>query len=441
MNWDHLLSTKRTGQEHLKEVKHDRTQFQRDYDRLIFSSPFRRLQDKTQVFPLPGSIFVHNRLTHSLEVASVGRSLGNNISRKLMEAQLGDPDLVAEIGAVVAAACLAHDMGNPPFGHSGEAAIGHYFTDGAGRAFKDELTPAQWTDFTRFEGNANALRILTHAFRGRRQGGFAMTYTTVASILKYPYASNLEKKKYGYFQSEEDIFNHIAGELHLKVLDQEKGIYARHPLVYLVEAADDICYQVMDIEDAHKLKILSYEETHKLLTGFFDPKTEAHEFEKINEVFKEVSDKNEQITFLRAKVIGKLVGLCTSIFWNNQETILQGTFQNGLVDHLSGTELKAMETCKELAFKRIYKHQSVVEIEIAGFKILGTLLDEFIKAVINPDDFFSKMLLPFIPEQFKVEKDEPLVNKIQSVLDFVSGMTDVYALDLYRKISGIGLKS
>lgn len=440
MNWDHLLSTKRTGQEHLKEVKHDRTQFQRDYDRLIFSSPFRRLQDKTQVFPLPGSVFVHNRLTHSLEVASVGRSLGNNISRKLMEAKLGNPDLVAETGSVVAAACLAHDMGNPPFGHSGEAAIGHYFTNGAGRAFKGELSNTQWTDFTRFEGNANAFRILTHAFKGRRQGGFAMTYTTVASILKYPYASNLGLKKFGYFQSEKETFNHIARELSLKELDNEKGIYARHPFVYLVEAADDICYQVMDIEDAHKLKILSYDETYNLLTAFFDKETEAHEFNKINEVFKEVTDKNEQMAFLRAKVIGKLVGSCTDIFWNNRNAILDGSFEKGLVDHLTGTELNAMENCKKLAFKRIYKHQSVVEIEIAGFKILGTLLDEFIKAVINPNDFFSKMLLPFIPEQFKVEKKEPLVNKIQSVLDFVSGMTDVYALDLYKKISGIGLK-
>nr|WP_319400948.1 deoxyguanosinetriphosphate triphosphohydrolase [uncultured Carboxylicivirga sp.] len=440
MNWDHLLSTKRTGQEHLTEVKHDRTQFQRDYDRLIFSSPFRRLQDKTQVFPLPGSIFVHNRLTHSLEVASVGRSLGNNLSAKLLNAGFGKPELVSEIGSVVAAACLAHDMGNPPFGHSGEAAIGHYFTNGNGAQFKHLLSEAQWTDFTRFEGNANALRILTHAYRGRRQGGFAMTYTTVASILKYPYASNLGLKKYGYFQSEKEIFHHIANELNLKVLDEEKGIYARHPLVYLVEAADDICYQVMDIEDAHKLKILSYDETVQLLTAFFDKEKEAKEFDKIADVFKDVSDLNERIVYLRAKVIGKLVGLCTEIFWNNQDAILEGTFTKGLVDHLTGTELQAMETCKNLAFKRIYKHQSVVEIEIAGFKILGTLLEEFIKAVINPTDFFSKMLLPFIPEQFKVNADDPLVDKIQSVLDFVSGMTDVYALDLYRKISGIGLK-
>ncbi|MCU4176803.1 deoxyguanosinetriphosphate triphosphohydrolase [Carboxylicivirga sp. N1Y90] len=439
MNWDKLLSTKRTGQENVKEVKHDRTQFQRDYDRLIFSSPFRRLQDKTQVFPLPGSVFVHNRLTHSLEVASVGRSLGNNIAQKLLEAKLGKPELVNEIGAVVAAACLAHDLGNPPFGHSGEEAIGHYFKNGAGKAFQDKLTPAQWSDFTRFEGNANALRILTHAFKGRRDGGFAMTYTTVASILKYPYASNLGLKKFGYFQSELAMFKYIADELGLKKIDEKKGIYARHPLVYLVEAADDICYQVMDIEDAHKLKLLSYEETYALLTGFFDPEKEKHEFVKIADVFTQVSDLNERIAFLRAKVIGKLVNRCTDIFWKNHAIILEGQFSKGLIDHLEGIENDAMEACKKIAFKRIYKHPSVVEIEIAGFRILGTLLEEFVKAVIDPDDFFSKMLLPFIPEQFKVEKEAALVDKIQSVLDFVSGMTDVYAHDLYKKISGLGI--
>ncbi len=440
MNWEQLLSTIRTGQENKQEVKHDRTQFQRDYDRLIFSSPFRRLQDKTQVFPLPGSVFVHNRLTHSLEVASVGRSLGNNISAKLLKAKLGNPDLVAEIGSVVAAACLAHDLGNPPFGHSGEAAIGHYFTNGEGQKFKSELTPSQWTDITRFEGNANALRMLTHAFKGRRQGGFAMTYTTIASILKYPYESGVGMKKFGYFQSEKETFEHIATSLGLQVMDADKGIYARHPLVYLVEAADDICYQVMDIEDAHKLKILSYEETYQLLTGFFDKETEADEFKKIDQVFSDVSDRNERMAFLRAKVIGKLVHLCTEIFWDNHDAILNGTFKKGLIDHLSGTELAAMEICKTTAYSRIYKHPSVVEIEIAGYRILGTLLEEFIKAVTNPDDFYSRMLLPFIPEQFKSEKETPLYEKIQSVLDFISGMTDVYALDLYKKISGTGLK-
>ncbi|MBN2166638.1 MAG: deoxyguanosinetriphosphate triphosphohydrolase [Marinilabiliaceae bacterium] len=439
MNWEQLLTAKRTGQENLTvEKSGDRTQFQRDFDRLIFSSPFRRLQDKTQVFPLPGSIFVHNRLTHSLEVSSVGRSLGNNISRLLVENKIAETDLVYEIGSVVAAACLAHDLGNPPFGHSGEKAISHYFSNGYGSSYKGAVTDAQWNDLINFEGNANAFRILTTKFHGRRTGGFALTYSTVASILKYPYSSSSKgKKKYGYFQSEEITFKKIVKELGL--IELEQGVYSRHPLVYLVEAADDICYQFMDIEDAHKLKILSTDETKALLLSFFDSENDLSLLKKIYEVFTEVTDTNEQITYLRAIVIGKLVQACTDIFWSNRKNILDGTFEGALVDHLPGLLGKAMVVCQNTAIKRIYRHQSVVEIEIAGFKILGVLLDEFIKAVLNPKLYYSKLLLPFIPEQFQVTEEASVYKKIQTVLDFVSGMTDVYALELFRKIKGMGL--
>lgn len=441
MQWHQLLSTKRTGQEDMASVDvHDRTQFQRDFDRLIFSSPFRRLQDKTQVFPLPGSVFVHNRLTHSLEVASVGRSLGNNISRKLLESGEFANPIVNELGAVVAAACLAHDMGNPPFGHSGEEAIAHYFKNGEGKKFKDFVNESEWSDLTRFEGNANALRILTHAFKGRRKGGFALTYTTVASIVKYPYPSCVEgKKKYGFFQSEAEMYRNIAAELDIKCLDAENEIYARHPLVYLVEAADDICYQVMDVEDAHKLHILSFEETYDLLYAFLD--LDGAGKKRIATVLAEVTDRNEQIAYLRARVIGRMVELCTNVFWDNRASILEGSFAKSLVDYLPSYEAKALENCKQTAFTRIYKHQSVVEIEISGFKILGTLLHEFINAVQTPDQYYSKLLLPFIPGQFRVASDASQYEKLQSVVDLVSGMTDVYALDLYRKINGLGLIS
>lgn len=440
MEWHRLLSTKRTGQENVVADVHDRTQFQRDFDRLIFSSPFRRLQDKTQVFPLPGSVFVHNRLTHSLEVASVGRSLGNNVSRKLIDSGECTAPLVHELGSVVAAACLAHDMGNPPFGHSGEEAIAHYFKNGDGARFRNLLTDAEWSDLTRFEGNANALRILVHSFNGRRNGGFALTYTTVASIVKYPYPSDIMgRKKYGFFKSEEMIYRQVANELGVRCIDADRGIYARHPLVYLVEAADDICYQIMDVEDAHKLHILTYDETYKILYSFLDP-SEA-EKTRINKLFEEVTDRNERMAYLRAKVIGRMVELCTNIFWDNRELILAGEFSGSLVDYLPQHEALALKECRENALKRIYKHQSVVEIEISGFKILGTLLHEFIGAVQNPDHYYSKLLLPFIPEQFRVGEDAGQYEKLQSVVDLVSGMTDVYALELYRKINGMGLLS
>lgn len=439
MNWEQLLSTKRTGQEERANGHHDRTQFQRDFDRLIFSSPFRRMQDKTQVFPLPGSIFVHNRLTHSLEVASVGRSLGNNVSRQLKD-KVKTP-LINELGAVTAAACLAHDMGNPPFGHSGEKAISHFFKNGEGRQYRDEVADRPiWNDFIDFEGNANALRLLIHQFSGRRRGGFALTFTTIASIVKYPYASGTpQRKKYGFFQSEKEAFNHIARELGMKEEPGNPGVFFRHPLVYLVEAADDICYQIMDIEDAHKLGILSTDETLSLLMAFFDVSNDKEQLQRIREVFKEVTDTNEQIAFLRAGVIGKLVELCSQEFLKNHDDILAGNYNSSLIKQLTGTEAQAMKQCIDTGFGLIYKHPSVVEIEIAGFKILGSLLKEFTNAVMNPGDYYSGLLLPFIPQQYRVSDKAPVHQKIQTVLDFISGMTDVYALDLFQKINGIGL--
>lgn len=276
MNWNTLISNKRLGQEERHTERHDdRSEFKRDYDRLIFSAPFRRMQNKTQVFPLPGSIFVHNRLTHSLEVASVGMSLGNDVATAIMEKR---PELArtlfSQIGTIVSTACLAHDMGNPPFGHSGEKAIQTFFSEGKGAFLKGIVSEALWNDITHFEGNANAFRLLAHRFKGRRDGGFVMTYTTLASIVKYPFESSLAggHGKFGFFNTEKDIYCKIAEDLGitLKSKPGEPLQYARHPLVYLVEAADDICYEIMDIEDAHKLKILSFAETKNLLLGFFD---------------------------------------------------------------------------------------------------------------------------------------------------------------------------
>ena len=243
MQWEKLISNKRLGQEdsHYKR-RDDRTEFRRDYDRLIFSAPFRRLQNKTQVFPLPGSIFVHNRLTHSLEVASVGRSLGDDVARELLSRhpELKDSHM-SECGSIVSAACLAHDLGNPPFGHSGEISISTYFSEGKGKKYKDLLSDEEWNDLTHFDGNANAFRLLTHQFVGRRKGGFVMTYSTLASIVKYPYPSTMagKKNKYGFFKSEEPTYLNIAEELGIS--RKADGSWCRHPLVYLVEAADDIC--------------------------------------------------------------------------------------------------------------------------------------------------------------------------------------------------------
>jgi dGTPase len=442
MNWNQLISTTRLGQEKLstKENKHSRTQFQRDYDRIIFSSPFRRMQNKTQVFPLPGSIFVHNRLTHSLEVASVGRSLGSMFVERAEKEnmEIGNP-LFYEIGSVVSAACLAHDMGNPPFGHSGEDAIAQFFRKNGNAGFRNELTEAQWRDFTQFDGNANAFRLLGHQFNGRRDGGFALTYTTLASIVKYPFESMMTiKPKYGFFQSEKEIFNRIASELGLLQVSADPIKYVRHPLVFLVEAADDICYQLMDLEDAHKLKIHSFEQTCSLFMGFFDPETEQSQIERIKQTLDLVSDRNEQIAYLRATVIGKLVKQCVDVFWKKQKEILSGDFQSPLIDHVPTVSLAAIQKIKKESIRNIYNDRSVIEIEISGYQIIGTLLEVFVDAILDPQKGISKKMLMLIPDQYSGEL-QSTYQKIQSVVDFVSGMTDLYALDLYRKIKGINI--
>ena len=440
MNWNQLLSTKRLGMEEWKTSARpeDRTQFQRDYDRIIFSSPFRRMQNKTQVFPLPEHIFVHNRLTHSLEVASVGRSLGNLLSEKVT-AEFPENPLVSEIGTIVSAACLAHDLGNPPFGHSGESAISNFFQNGAGKEFQNRLAPAEWSDFVRFDGNANALRLLTHQFNGKRPGGFALTYPTLASIVKYPFESPLAtKQKFGFFQSEKEDYSKIATELQIPQPESEHLSFQRYPLVFLVEAADDICYQIMDLEDACKLGILSYERVKELFLNFYDCTEDKKALKSIEETLNRVTDKNEQISYLRAGVIGKLIHESMRIFEENYETILVGNFNRSLVGSLQNKKAAAMKLVKEVSFSEVYAHRTVVEIEIAGYKIIGTLLEEFVCAVVNPENKYNQKILSLLPEQYRPQSDS-LYHKIQSAVDFISGMTDIFALDLYRKIKGISL--
>ncbi|WP_345952100.1 deoxyguanosinetriphosphate triphosphohydrolase [Mucilaginibacter sp. PAMB04274] len=442
MQWEKLISAKRWGVENNEAQDHDkaRSQFQKDYDRLIFSSPFRRLQNKTQVFPLPGSVFVHNRLTHSLEVASVGRSLGTIFYQNLKK-QEADLDqrlpLISEVGNMVAAACLAHDMGNPAFGHSGESALSRYFTDGDGLAFKPKLTDEQWQDFTHFEGNANAFRLLTHPFTGKGNGAFALTYTTLASIVKYPCAAiaghvkgNIHQKKYGFFQSEQTSFQAIAEDLGLVKVQGSPLIYKRHPLVYLVEAADDICYSIIDLEDAHRLKILSYAQIKELLMPICNSTRMANWLET------EFEDEDAKVSIMRAKAINNLITACSKIFMDNQDSILSGNFNQGLTDALEEPFLTPWNAISKISVQKIYNYQSVVQIEVAGYKVMGGLLEEFIPAVLHNSTSYHNKLVKLIPKQF-ITPNTDLYSKIQSVLDFVSGMTDLYAVELYRNIKGI----
>ncbi len=439
MNWTQLLSTKRFGMEDYHENRaDDRSEFQRDYDRLIFSAPFRRMQNKTQVFPLPGSVFVHNRLTHSLEVACVGRSLGVNVGHQLKSKEIEAPFL-DEIGSIVSAACLAHDMGNPPFGHSGEKAIATYFSEGKGMDLQHLMTDEEWKDITCFEGNANAFRLLTHQFNGRRKGGFVLTYSTLASIVKYPYASihsDFKKQKFGFFKTEKKDFEKIAIELGIMKSPDNSNHFIRHPLVYLVEAADDICYQIMDIEDAHKLKILSSDETKSLFLQFFNEDKRKRRLETL----EMVSDVNEQIAYLRSSVIGLLIEQCSKAFVENEKAILNGTFNSTLIEQLPERTSNAYKSCSKTAADKIYRSQEVLDVELAGYKIILTLLEHLVTAALSPEKAYSKQLLMRIPEQY--ETDSPTTyGKVLSILDYISGMTDVYALDLYRKITGMSIPS
>lgn len=335
-----------------------------------------------------------------------------------------------DIGDIVATACLAHDLGNPPFGHNGEKTISTYFTEGAGQKLHNSLTPQQWADFANFEGNANSFRLLTHQFNGRRPGGYAMTYSSLAAVVKYPFSSMLagDKGKFGYFASEEDIYMKVADDLGIPEI--EHGRHARHPLVYLMEAADDICYQIMDIEDAHKLKILSTDETIALLLGFFDTEEQSH----ILQSMKRLDDPNEQVGYMRSKVIGALVGGCSREFARGESEILAGAYEGCLVANLHPRLSEAYAICSDTAWNKIYRAPEVIDIEIAGNRIITYLMENLVEAVVAPGKAFSKLLLEKVPRQYDVYSPD-LHTRLQAVVDHVSAMTDVYALDLFRTLN------
>lgn len=457
MNWEQLYSYRRSGEPAGKARNPDmlRTSFMRDYDRLIFSSAFRRLQNKTQVFPLPGAVFVHNRLTHSLEVASVGRSLGRAVGEAIAAARtnanIAFQDFYRhELQSVIAAACLAHDIGNPPFGHSGEDAIREFFENLHGRdadILHQELSPNQWRDFTHFEGNANAFRVLTHAFNEPEPGGYRLTYTTLAAIVKYPCSSlqgfdkkngGISTKKSGFFDSERSTFESLAGEL--GILAKGTDIWARHPFVWLTEAADDICYRVIDLEDAHRLRIVSLHTFLDLFLPFFDSGTGYQHTDSIRNRLNRIADDNQKVQFVRASWIGLMVQQLTQAFMAQEAEILEGRLQQSLLDCLPDADKARMQRIQEFSVEAIYNHRSVLEIEVAGFNIIGALLEAFIKAALTPQTSRAEKLLLLLPQQHRIRPDSDSVyERVQKVVDFIAGMTDLYAIDLYRKITGISV--
>jgi dGTPase len=452
MNWNNCFSGDRYGIK--ADPENTRTEFERDWDRIIFSSSFRRLQNKTQVFPLPEEVFVHNRLTHSLEVASVGRSLGKIVGKHISEL----PEVCVNAHSVdfyknhlmhvISAACLAHDLGNPAFGHSGEEAISAYFINKASDLqFKRQFTEGEWADLIAFEGNSNAFRILTKQFNGRISGGFRLTYSTLGSILKYPceaLASEGKKgkkhrSKYGFFQADKPVFTEVVEKLNMiREHEGEKTIYKRHPFVYLVEAADDICYSIIDFEDAHRLKIFS---TDYLIETFLSIITlnKSENTAVILETLDSVKDDNEKIAYLRAKSINYLTQKCAEVFIKHCPKLLAGTFEGDLINHDPNTE-RVMKEIIAKSVKYIYNYPPVVKIELAGLRIMSGLVQDFVEAALldkNQRDKHHEKLLELIPSQYIFDESATPYQKVMSVIDFASGMTDLYALKLYRNLRGI----
>ncbi len=447
MNWEQLLSLKRQGDTNKrlrKEQDETRLGFEVDYDRIIFSSAFRSLQDKTQVIPLSKTSFVHTRLTHSLEVSVVGRSLGRVVGKKILEKH---PHLATihgyqfnDFGAIVAAAALSHDIGNPPFGHSGEKAIGEYFKTGSGTRYKDLLTPKQYQDLIDFEGNANGFKILTESREGI-EGGLRLSYATLGAFMKYPKESlpkkptpHISHKKFGYFQNESSFFHEVAEEIGLLKHNVKNEVtYSRHPLTFLVEAADDICYTIIDFEDGINLGLIDEEYALEYLIKLVKDTINTAKYNKL-------TTTADRLSYLRALAINTLIGEAASIFLENESAILAGTFDTALIDK-SKYEAQINDIIK-ISVEKIYQSQEVTEKEIAGYEILATLLDRYCVATDNynqdKSSNYDKLILRAEGSNFDYKNDD-LYTRLLSISNFVASLTDGNALLKFQKIRGLQL--
>ncbi len=441
MHWEQLLSLKRQGDtsKRLRKEQDDtRLGFEVDFDRIIFSAPFRSLQDKTQVIPLSKTDFVHTRLTHSLEVSVVGRSIGRLVGKKIIEKYPHLKEIhgfqANDFGAIVAAASLAHDIGNPPFGHSGEKAIGEYFSIGKGQKYKDQLTAKEWQDLIDFEGNANGFSVLTSSRLGV-EGGLRLTYAVLGAFMKYPKESlpkkptkNISDKKYGFFQSDKEFFKEVAEELGLIPNKSGNDVgFERHPLAYLVEAADDICYTIIDFEDGINLGLVSEDFALEYLIKLVKDTIDTPKYQTL-------TNKEDRISYLRALAIGNLINDAVRVFIENEEAILKGAFPYALMDK---SKYKAqIDDIIQLSVKKIYQSREVIEKELTGYQIINNLLDKFCTAYNNDFDNtktnFDSLLLKILPEKHLVKK-ESLYERLLHICHFVSLLTDGNAV-LYNKI-------
>ncbi len=444
MNWEQLLSLKRFGDTNKrlrKEQDETRLGFEVDYDRIIFSQEFRSLQDKTQVIPLSQTDFVHTRLTHSLEVSVVGRSLGRKVGQKVLEKHPHLQNIhgfqANDFGAIVATAALAHDIGNPPFGHSGEKSIGEFFKSGEGRQYKDQLSDKEYQDLCEFEGNANGFKILTQS-RAGREGGLRLSYATLGAFTKYPKESlpnkpskHIADKKYGFFQAEKEAFQDVANELGLSKRSSTDISYARHPLAYLVEAADDICYTIIDFEDGINLGLIQEEFALEYLSKVIRDNIIPQNYYALN-------NKEDRVGYLRALAIGALINDAVDIFMKHENAILNGTFDCALLDK-SKFEAQIKDIIK-ISVENIYHSEEVIDKEIAGYQIINKLLSVYTAAVNRSfngmSSNYDQLVLKRLPEtiNFKVPS---LYERLLAVCHYVSLLSDSKAIQNFKKIEGV----
>lgn len=444
MQWEKLLSLRRqgdTGPRLRKAQDESRLGFEVDYDRVIFSSAFRSLQDKTQVIPLSKTDFVHTRLTHSLEVSVVGRSLGRNVGQQLLHKY---PELTKshgyqfnDFGAIVAAAALAHDIGNPPFGHSGEKAIGEFFSTGGGQQYKGQLTAGEYQDLIDFEGNANGFRLLT-ADREGVPGGLRLSYATLGAFMKYPKESlpkkpskHIADKKFGFFQPERSFFTEVAAELGLDARGEGNALsYARHPLTFLVEAADDICYTIIDFEDGINLGLISEDFALEYFINLVKDSIDTSKYHAM-------PIKADRLSYLRALAINTLINDAAATFMQYEDQILEGTFDLSLMDK---SRYKAqISDIIQLSDKKIYRSLEVVEKEIAGFKILADLLEGYTGALVRSKEGkasnYDRLLINTLPDAYQ-ETAGSVYDILLSTSCYIASLSDGAAVHIHNKITG-----
>jgi len=449
MDWENLLSLRRygdTSKRWRKDQQETRLGFDVDYDRIIFSSAFRSLQDKTQVVPMPISVgsknnFVHTRLTHSLEVSVVGRSLGRIAGQRILAQYPHLRDSLGyqfnDFGAIVAAASLAHDIGNPPFGHSGEKAIGNFFSQGQGLAHREHLSDVQYQDLIDFEGNANGFKLLTES-RDGISGGLRLSYATLGAFMKYPKASlpkrpsdHAADKKFGHFQSQRDFFLEVAGEIGLAPNPANPGGgFFRHPLTYLVEAADDICYTIIDFEDGINLGLVPEEYALEYLIKLVKDNINTKKYHAM-------AHSSDRLSYLRALAINTLIQDAVEVFVEHGDSILEGGFGTALLN--KGSYTAQVDDIIALSEERIYQSREVVDKELAGYRIISDLLGMYSTALINKkegrDTNYDRLLIKSLPPMYGQGGD----SHYKILLDcscFVASLSDSAAVHIHDKLTG-----